>query len=381
MSPTTRALIVEDDPSWQAILSELLQDAGMEVDLTSSLDEASITLHQRPHRLAVVDLSLAGSDYQNMDGLRVLDTVRKLDPGCQTLLLTGFATVELAVSAITKHGAITCLRKETFRRSQFRELVSRVLSNPGPLAVELNAFPTATTVSPASGDPVTLVRDLTPAASTPSTRRPVLLVEDDAGWRAILAEILTGAGYAPRLCSGFAEALGYLRREKFKLAVVDLTLSMASQSEAQVPEGFRLLAAARSANTPTIVVSGIAAPQEIERAYADFGVFAYIEKQSFNRPAFLNAVSGACEASGASSQELDILTEREREVLGMLARGLTNKEIAESLFISSNTVKRHLKAVFEKLGIHTRSAAAAIAIAAGLAPPLSLGRAAIHEEE
>ncbi|NMB87476.1 MAG: helix-turn-helix transcriptional regulator [Chloroflexi bacterium] len=62
--------------------------------------------------------------------------------------------------------------------------------------------------------------------------------------------------------------------------------------------------------------------------------------------------------------ELDILTDREREVLELLAQGMTNKEIAEMLFISTNTVKRHIKAIFEKLDIHTRSAAAAKALVA-----------------
>ena len=46
----------------------------------------------------------------------------------------------------------------------------------------------------------------------------------------------------------------------------------------------------------------------------------------------------------------------------------TNKEIAEALVITTNTVKRHLKAIFTKLDVHTRSAAAAKAIAAGIKP-------------
>ena len=45
---------------------------------------------------------------------------------------------------------------------------------------------------------------------------------------------------------------------------------------------------------------------------------------------------------------------------------MTNKEIAEALVITSNTVKRHLKAIFEKLKIHTRSAAAAKDISASI---------------
>jgi DNA-binding NarL/FixJ family response regulator len=44
---------------------------------------------------------------------------------------------------------------------------------------------------------------------------------------------------------------------------------------------------------------------------------------------------------------------------------MTNKEIAERLYITTNTVKRHLKSIFNKLDVHTRAAAAAKAVGAG----------------
>ena len=55
------------------------------------------------------------------------------------------------------------------------------------------------------------------------------------------------------------------------------------------------------------------------------------------------------------------LTAREAEVLGWMARGKTNAEIAAALFISPLTVRTHLEHIFEKLGVRTRTAAAAYA--------------------
>jgi DNA-binding CsgD family transcriptional regulator len=55
------------------------------------------------------------------------------------------------------------------------------------------------------------------------------------------------------------------------------------------------------------------------------------------------------------------LTPREAEVLGWIARGRTNAEIARVLFISPHTVRKHVENIFEKLGVRTRTAAAASA--------------------
>ncbi|MFG3498651.1 response regulator [Streptomyces sp. NPDC047928] len=55
------------------------------------------------------------------------------------------------------------------------------------------------------------------------------------------------------------------------------------------------------------------------------------------------------------------LTDRERDILGQLARGLGNREIARALFISEATVKTHLGRIYAKLGVDTRAGAVALA--------------------
>jgi DNA-binding CsgD family transcriptional regulator len=53
------------------------------------------------------------------------------------------------------------------------------------------------------------------------------------------------------------------------------------------------------------------------------------------------------------------LTEREREILDLVAAGKTNAEVAETIWIAPGTVRKHLENIYEKLGVHTRTAAVA----------------------
>ena len=58
----------------------------------------------------------------------------------------------------------------------------------------------------------------------------------------------------------------------------------------------------------------------------------------------------------------DFLTPRELDVLQWMVKGLSNKEIAEQLFISDKTVKIHVSNIFKKLGVKSRSQAIIYAI-------------------
>ena len=59
-------------------------------------------------------------------------------------------------------------------------------------------------------------------------------------------------------------------------------------------------------------------------------------------------------ADDGEAGRLHQLTEREQTVVDLIRRGLTNREIAATLFVSTKTIEYHVHNVFEKLGLHTR---------------------------
>jgi DNA-binding NarL/FixJ family response regulator len=357
MTNQARALLVDDDSSWQQILREILEDMDLTVDSATSFASA-VKVTGEPHRIAIVDLCLVESDHHNQDGIRVVDAIKSRDPDCVILMLTGHATVELAVSVLTEHGVSNCLRKEVFQRAEFKRLIQRSLE-AAPIKVGQSE-------AEISHHQIEAGDDIRKLAST-ARNHEVLIVEDDAGWRGILNELLIETGFQVRVATSFGEALGCLRRGRYAMAIVDLSLAgpaedritrVGSEEDLANLEGYRLLATIQSGGIPVIVLSGLSDPERIEKAYNERRIFAYIEKQSFDRRVFLQTIADISSQKDIPN-DLDVLTEREQEVLELVAQGKTNKEIAELLVITTNTVKRHLKAVFAKLDIHTRSAAAA----------------------
>jgi DNA-binding CsgD family transcriptional regulator len=74
---------------------------------------------------------------------------------------------------------------------------------------------------------------------------------------------------------------------------------------------------------------------------------------------FLVALRERSRLSEDGDSGLARLTDREAEILQLVARGKTNREIAVLLVVSDHTVRKHLENVYDKLGVHTRTAAAA----------------------
>jgi two-component system response regulator NreC len=70
--------------------------------------------------------------------------------------------------------------------------------------------------------------------------------------------------------------------------------------------------------------------------------------------------------AGAAGHSFDVLTEREREVLALIAQGLSNQEIADQLVISAKTVNRHRENIMAKLNLHSRVELVRYAIEKGL---------------
>ena len=111
---------------------------------------------------------------------------------------------------------------------------------------------------------------------------------------------------------------------------------------------------------PELIVKSIRKVNQGE-IWLDSHTTAAVMRQ-FASPADQMSMSGG----GAKARERSPLSQREREIVALVAQGYKNKEMAEKMFISEQTVKNHLHNIFDKLGVSDRLELALYAIHKGL---------------
>jgi LuxR family maltose regulon positive regulatory protein len=115
---------------------------------------------------------------------------------------------------------------------------------------------------------------------------------------------------------------------------------------------------------------GIAAPEEYVRAFLDEDaqIVDMLRNMRHLAPAFVDSVLNSARTNRNQRQAtrdaqfgtlIEPLSERELEVLGLIAAGLSNAEIAQRLFIAEGTVKRHINHIYGKLEVASRTQAIA----------------------
>jgi DNA-binding NarL/FixJ family response regulator len=96
------------------------------------------------------------------------------------------------------------------------------------------------------------------------------------------------------------------------------------------------------------------------------GIVAVASGQKVMEPTVASQVAGLLSKHSAERERYDGLTQRELQMVAMIARGLVAKEIAHELHISEKTVRNHISNIYGKLGIFDRSQAVLYAIRKGL---------------
>jgi two-component system nitrate/nitrite response regulator NarL len=213
----------------------------------------------------------------------------------------------------------------------------------------------------------------------PGAGASVFIVDDHSFFRAGLRSLLVEHGFEVVGEAGSGEAaLPLIERRRPDVVVMDLNMPEMSGAEAT-----RRICERSPA--PAVLVLTVSTGQRDVIEALEAGAAGYLLKDS-EPDAIARGIRSAIGGdtpisprvarilverargwSGASTKREPVeLSDRELEVLRLLADGMDNAEIAERLFVSPTTVKRHVSAIFTKLGVANRVQAAIEAVRSGV---------------
>jgi DNA-binding NarL/FixJ family response regulator len=192
--------------------------------------------------------------------------------------------------------------------------------------------------------------------------RLILVVDRNAGTRSRVSSLLEHMGYETRQAQNGREALEAARQVQPALVLLEVNLA-----EVNGYEVCRELRDRYGDDIAIIFLTGDRTEPYDRVAGLLLGADDYIVKP-FDEGELLARIRSALRHSAAppsngsqSDPVAGTLTSREQEVLKLLARGQTQAQIAGELFISPKTVGGHIQRVLEKLGVHSRAQAVALA--------------------
>jgi two-component system response regulator NreC len=215
--------------------------------------------------------------------------------------------------------------------------------------------------------------DATPGGVAESTEITIVLADDHTVIRNALHMLLDAEpGFEVVAEAGTAEdAVRYVRGHKPTVLILDLNMPGGSSLDA-IPDIMEA-----SPSTEIVVLTMQNEPAFARRAL-QAGVRGYVLKEAADSElvqavrsaaagdTYLQPALGARLAAGANGRQADELSDRERDVLRLIALGHTNAEVAERLFISIRTVESHRSHIQQKLRLSTRAELVRYALEQGL---------------
>jgi DNA-binding NarL/FixJ family response regulator len=190
----------------------------------------------------------------------------------------------------------------------------------------------------------------------------ILLVDDDAGLLEILTEWLLLFGARVDTATEGLQALLLAKQQAYDLVVLDLHLPNLN--------GLQLLTFFKEID-PTVevvVLTGQATIDDAISALREGRAFDFLRKPIHDFQALNDTLEkalarrNAARAAGRPTAtevpaHIEPLSAREQEIVGLLAEGLDNRQIADRLILSEKTVKNHLSRIYEKLKVANRTQA------------------------
>ena len=196
----------------------------------------------------------------------------------------------------------------------------------------------------------------------------ILIVDDNPKY---LEDALPMYGYEVAVATDGIQALKILSKDADKINLVLLDVMMPNMNGWDTLKSIR--ANEKTKTIPVIMITAVSEEQKIVSGLK-IGADDYIVKP-FVLPNLLARIEAVLRRSNwnkkevksvdisfSSDEPVESLTQREKEVLSMVAKGASNHDIAEKLFLKEVTVKTHMNSIFKKLKVTNRTQAVLLAM-------------------